>query len=191
MILSDGTLRWLLESGGIKIDPPPTDVQIQPASVDVTLGEGFLVTNPCVKIYDPARSPVNPMSNQDFLFGEFHLAPGQLAMGTTAERLTLPNNIMARIEGCSSLGRIGLMIHSTAGFIDPGWDGQITLELKNIAPWTIVLRPEMRIGQLAFEMLDKPSMRPYGHPGLKSRYRGQTGPVASRERLGDKGDVHG
>ena len=111
----------------------------------------------------------------------FILHPGEFVLGTTLERLTLPDDIVARIEGKSSLGRLGLLIHATAGFVDPGWsNGQITLELSNVAPLPIRLWPGMKIAQLSFMRMDAPAERPYGHPELGSKYQGQKGPTPSR-----------
>ena len=113
----------------------------------------------------------------------FILHPGEFVLGTTLERLTLPDDIVARIEGKSSLGRLGLLIHATAGFVDPGWtNGQITLELSNVAPLPIRLWPSMKIAQFSFMQMDGPAERPYGHPALGSKSQGQSGPVASRYR---------
>lgn len=188
MILSDGTIRKLLEQGRLRIEPMTPD-QIQPASVDVRLGAEFLVfTNHTAEAIDPFVPRADLMRKASV--GDdrpFILHPGEFVLGTTLERLTLPDDIVARMEGKSSLGRLGLLIHATAGFVDPGWrDGQITLELSNVATLPIKLHPRMKIGQLSFQMLDKPAERPYGHPGLKSKYQGQQGPVASRYEDNDR-----
>ena len=110
----------------------------------------------------------------------FVLHPGQFALGTTLERIAVPDDVLGKLEGKSSLGRLGLMIHSTAGYIDPGWDGQITLELSNVASLPILLRPGMRIGQISFERMSSPVDLPYGSPELGSHYQGQTGATAGR-----------
>lgn len=186
MILSDGTLRRLLAEGSIVISPLE-EVQIQPASVDVRLGSTFLVfRRHHVTDIDPHRMTEELMEPVTVEAGRpFILHPGEFVLGTTLERLTLPDDIVARIEGKSSLGRLGLLIHATAGFVDPGWrDGQITLELSNVAPLPIRLWPGMRIAQFSFMRMDAPAQRPYGHPALGSRYQGQSGPVASRYRRG-------
>lgn len=188
MILSDGTIRRLLAEGRIVIDPLD-DAQIQPASVDVRLGNTFLVfrrhANTDIDPWqtsDDLMEPVIVEENQSFI-----LHPGEFVLGTTYERLTLPNDIVARIEGKSSLGRLGLLIHATAGFVDPGWtNGQITLELSNVAPLPIRLWPRMKIAQFSFVQMDAPAERPYGHPELGSKYQGQQGPVASRYRKNQK-----
>jgi dCTP deaminase len=182
VILSDGRIRNLLRDGSMMILPHPKDHQFQPASVDITLGDTFLVPDPSITVVNPYDLP-NHMAALQCLF--FDLAPGQFVLACTVEHVTLPSNIAAHVEGRSSLGRLGLMVHSTAGYVDPGWSGQITLELTNVAPWTIVLQPGMVIAQLVFEALDLPAQRPYGHPALNSRYQGQVGPIESRYGKGE------
>jgi len=114
----------------------------------------------------------------------FVLHPGEFVLAATVETLALPDDVVARLEGKSSLGRLGLLIHSTAGYIDPGWEGTITLELSNVANLPILLTPGMAIGQVSFMMMTTPVDRPYGSPGLGSRYQGQKGPTPSRSHLG-------
>ena len=182
MILSDGTIRRLLNEGRLLI-APLDDNQIQPASVDIRLGSTFLAfrrhTSECIDPREMNDALMEPMTVDDDR--PFILHPGEFALGTTLERLTLPADIVARVEGKSSLGRLGLLIHATAGFVDAGWtNGQITLELSNVAPLPIKLWPGMKIGQLSFMQMDAPAERPYGHPDLNSKYQGQSGPVASR-----------
>lgn len=182
MILSDGTLRRLLGEGKIAVSPMEQS-QLQPASIDVRLGSGFLVfSRHTAASIDPWGANDALMQSVEVPEGEpFILHPGEFVLGTTFERLTLPNDVVARIEGKSSLGRLGLLIHATAGFVDPGWtNGQITLELSNVAPLPIKLWPGMRIAQLSFMQMDAAAERPYGHPELGSKYQGQHGPVASR-----------
>lgn len=186
MILSDGSLKLLLgmghRKGGIQVLPDPEDWQRQPASVDVTLSNLFLLTDDCVKVVDPYALPEGLMIPHTVLAGDtLSLAPGEFVLGCTEQKLKLPDNVAARVEGKSSLGRLGLLVHATAGFVDPGWQlAQITLELSNVAPWAILLHPGMGIAQLTFEHLDSHAERPYGHADLRSRYAGQVGPVASR-----------
>ncbi len=184
VILSDGTIRRLLDAGRIAIEPlDPTF--IQPASVDVRLGDVFLAfRRHAATDIDPWRANDALMERVEVAEGQpFILHPGEFTLGTTLERLTLPDDIVARIEGKSSLGRLGLLIHATAGFVDPGWsNGQITLELSNVAPLPIRLWPGMKIAQLSFMQMDAPAERPYGHPELGSKYQGQSGPVASKYR---------
>lgn len=184
MILSDGTIRRLLAEGRIAIEPME-DAQIQPASVDVRLGDTFLsFRRHMASDIDPWQVSDDLMERATVEEGKpFILHPGEFVLGTTLERLTLPDDVVARIEGKSSLGRLGLLIHATAGFVDPGWsNGQITLELSNVAPLPIRLWPGMKIAQFSFMQMDAPSVRPYGHPELGSKYQGQSGPVASRYR---------
>jgi dCTP deaminase len=189
VILCDRTIRRLLAEGRIAIEPME-ESQVQPASVDVRLGETFLAfrrhTTSDIDPYQTNDSLMEPVEVPD---GEpFILHPGEFVLGTTFERLTLPDDIVARIEGKSSLGRLGLLIHATAGFVDPGWtNGQITLELSNVAPLPIRLWPGMKIAQFSFIQLDAPAERPYGHPLLGSKYQGQSGPVASKYRENRRG----
>lgn len=182
VILSDGTIRRLIADGTLVIDPIEPE-QVQPASVDVRLGAEFLVfRNHTCEVIDPFDKPSD--LNEKFVVGEgepFILHPGEFVLGTTVEAIGLPDDLVARVEGKSSLGRLGLLIHATAGFVDPGWQrGQITLELSNVATLPIKLYAGMRIGQLSFHTLDAAAERPYGHPELNSKYVGQTGPVASQ-----------
>lgn len=182
MILSDGTIRKHLAAGTIIIDPIEPQ-QVQPASVDVRLGDAFLVfRNHTCEVIDPFNKPSDLMEPVVVKEGEaFVLHPGEFVLGTTFEEIGLPDDIVARVEGKSSLGRLGLLIHATAGFVDPGWKrGHITLELSNVATLPIKLWPGMKIGQLSFHTLDKAAERPYGHPDLNSKYVGQQGPVASQ-----------
>ncbi|MDP9356735.1 MAG: dCTP deaminase [Chloroflexota bacterium] len=182
MILSDGTIRRLLAEGTLIVDPIEPQ-QIQPASVDVRLDDRFLVfRNHTTDVIDPFNIPSDLMDLVKVSEGDpFVLHPGEFVLGSTLESIGLPDNIVSRVEGKSSLGRIGLLIHATAGFVDPGWErGQITLELSNVATLPIRLWPGMKIGQLSFHLLDAPAERPYGHPDLGSKYRGQQGPVGSK-----------
>ena len=181
MILSDGTIRELLASGRLACEPISPD-QIQPASVDVRLGRRFLVfRNHTLSSIDPFDIPADLMEPVDVAEeAPFVLHPGEFVLGSTIERVGMPDDLVARVEGKSSLGRVGLLIHATAGFVDPGFSGQITLELSNVSPLPVKLWPGMRIGQLSFHRLDAPSQRPYGHPELGSKYVDQEGPVGSR-----------
>jgi len=182
VILSDGTIRKLLADGTLVVTPIE-EGQVQPASVDIRLDRQFLVfRNHTAEAIDPYERPTDLMSLVEVPDGAaFILHPGEFVLGTSLESIGLPDDIVARVEGKSSLGRLGLLIHATAGFVDPGWPvGQITLELSNVATLPIKLWPGMRIGQLSFQRLDAPAERPYGHPDLGSKYAGQRGPVASR-----------
>ncbi len=155
---------------------------VQPASIDVRLDRQFRVfenhRHACI---DPAREQDDLTRLVEVPDGEaFVLHPGEFVLGSTLERVLLPDTLAARLEGKSSLGRLGLITHSTAGFIDPGFEGHVTLELSNLANLPIKLWPGMKIGQLAVMKLSSPAERPYGSEGLGSRYQGQAGPTASR-----------
>ena len=155
MILSDRTIRLEIAAGRIVIDPfEPANVQ--PSSVDLT------------ELIEIAPGDA------------FILHPGEFVLGATAERVCMPDDLVARIEGKSSLGRLGLLIHSTAGFIDPGFDGHVTLELSNVATLPITLYPGMKIGQVSFLRMTTPADEPYGSSKLGSKYQGQRGPTPSR-----------
>ncbi|WP_166986270.1 dCTP deaminase [Canibacter zhoujuaniae] len=184
MLLSDRDIRAQLASGRIALDP--TDPKLlQPSSVDVRLDRYFrLFDNHKSAEIDPAKEQpdLTRLVEADPSEG-FVLHPGEFVLGSTFELVTLPDDIAARLEGKSSLGRLGLLTHSTAGFIDPGFSGHITLELKNVATLPIRLWPGMKIGQLCFFQLSSPADQPYGHGATGSRYHGQRGPTASRSFL--------
>lgn len=174
MILSDRTIKLEIASGRIMIEPlDPND--IQPSSVDLHLGDDFQVfRNSRYPYIDPAREQVGLTERVGASVEEpFVLHPGEFVLGTTIERIALPEDIVGRLEGKSSLGRLGLLIHSTAGYVDPGWDGRLTLELSNVANLPIVLSPGMKIGQISFAQMTTVVDRPYGHPELGSKYQGQ------------------
>jgi dCTP deaminase len=181
MVLSDRSISEEMSAGRIVVDPcDPAD--IQPSSIDVHLGQRFQVfRNSRYPYIDPTVEQRGLMDMVEASAGEpFVLHPGEFALGATIERVSLPGDIVARLEGKSSLGRLGLLIHSTAGYIDPGWDGTLTLELSNVANLPIVLTPGMAIGQISFMRMTTPVDRPYGSPGLGSRYQGQVEPTPSR-----------
>lgn len=184
MILSDGTIRQALADGRIGIDPLAEDA-IQPSSIDVRLGSFFRVfANHRYSVIDVRTEQPEMTDLIEVPTGEpFVLHPGEFVLGSTLERITLPSDIVARLEGKSSLARLGLVIHSTAGFIDAGFDGDVTLELSNVATLPILLHPGMRVAQFAFFMLDKPAEKPYGYGASGSKYQGQSGPTASRYHL--------
>jgi dCTP deaminase len=185
MLLSDRDIRVELGACRLVIEPPPDPGQIQPASIDLRLGDQVIeFHHRPFGVIDPAVDQRDRGTPIDLGSCPFLLRPGVFALGATMETVILPDDLAARIEGKSSLGRLGLMVHSTAGFIDPGFEGQLTLELSNVSPTPIVLRPTMRIGQLCLFRLSSPAERPYGTPGLGSRYQGQTGPTMSRSHLG-------
>ncbi len=181
MILSDGTIRALLKSGKLQI-APLEDEQVQSASVDIRLAPTLRVfRNHTLECIDPYDMPKGLTEEVKVKQGEaFVLHPGEFVLGATMERFTLANDIVARVDGKSSLGRIGLLVHATAGFVDAGFGpGDLTLELSNVATLPVKLWPGMRVGQVSFMALDKPALRPYGHPDLGSKYQGQSGPVPS------------
>lgn len=188
MILSDGSIREALASGRIGVEPI-ADGALQPASIDVRLASAFRVfVNHRRTAIDPREAqhdlttPIDASEDEPFV-----LHPGEFVLGATIERVRLAADVVARLEGKSSLARLGLVVHSTAGFIDPGFEGDVTLELSNVATLPMLLHPGMRIAQLAFFALDRPAERPYGSEGLGSRYQGQSGPTSSRAHLGPAG----
>ena len=181
MVLSDRTIKAELSAGRIVIEPLDAD-DIQPSSVDLHLGDDFQVfRNSRYPYIDPGRNQEG-LTEREFASTEepFVLHPGEFVLGTTLERIGLPDDIVGRLEGKSSLGRLGLLIHSTAGYVDPGWNGRLTLELSNVANLPIVLTPGMKIGQISFSKMTTPVDRPYGHPGLGSKYQGQIDATPSK-----------
>ena len=180
MVLSDRTISRLLAEGAIEIDPyDPT--LLQPSSVDVRVDRYFRVFHNARYPYIDVREPQEDLTELVEIDDEpFILHPGEFVLGSTLERIRLPDDLVARLEGKSSLGRLGLLIHSTAGFIDPGWDGHVTLELSNVANLPITIYYGMKIGQLSFVQLTEPAEHPYGTGELGSKYQGQMGPTPSR-----------
>ena len=184
MLLSDRDLRTDLADGRVVIDPLDPSL-IQPSSIDVRLDRMFRVFN------NSRYTHIDPAQQQDDLTElvevaddeAFLLHPGEFVLGSTYEAVTLPDDVAARLEGKSSLGRLGLLTHSTAGFIDPGFDGHITLELSNVANLPITLWPGMKIGQLCLFRLSSPAESPYGSKSVGSKYQGQRGPTASKAYL--------
>jgi dCTP deaminase len=181
MLLSDRDIRAEIESGRVQLDPLEMGM-IQPSSIDVRLDKFFrLFDNHKYPFIDPAEEQPDLTRGVEVDPGEaFILHPGEFVLGSTFELVTLPDDIAARLEGKSSLGRLGLLTHSTAGFVDPGFSGHVTLELSNVATLPIKLWPGMKIGQLCFFRLTSPSEHPYGSDKYGSRYQGQRGPTASR-----------
>jgi dCTP deaminase len=180
MVLSDGAIRRLIEAGRIGIDPYEESL-MQPSSLDVRVARLFRVFRNSRYPYIDVKQAQEELTELVEVEGDeaFILHPGEFVLGSTLERVTLPDDLVARLEGKSSLGRLGLLIHSTAGFIDPGWDGHVTLELSNVANLPITIYPEMKIGQLSFVQMSEPAERPYGSGGLGSKYQGQRGPTPS------------
>ncbi|GAA2003774.1 dCTP deaminase [Brevibacterium samyangense] len=184
-LLSDRDIRAQLSSGRIVLDPHDPSL-VQPSSVDVCLDRSFrLFDNHKYSFIDPATEQPELTRLVEVDPDEpFVLHPGEFVLGATLEAVTLPDDIAARLEGKSSLGRLGLLTHSTAGFIDPGFTGHITLELSNVATLPIRLWPGMKIGQLCFFELSSPAEAPYGcDPRTLNRYQGQRGPTPSRSHL--------
>jgi dCTP deaminase len=181
VVLSDGAIRRLIDAGRIGIDPFDPEL-MQPSSLDVRADRYFRVfRNSRYPFIDVTRAQEDLTELVEVDDHEpFILHPGEFVLGSTLERVTLPDDLVARLEGKSSLGRLGLLIHSTAGFIDPGWDGHVTLELSNVANLPITIFPGMKIGQLSFVQLSEPAERPYGSEGIGSKYQGQRGPTPSR-----------
>lgn len=185
MVLSDRSIKLEIAKGRIVVEPlNPSD--IQPSSIDLHLADEFRV------FYNSRHPYIDPLADQPDLTELVHasatepfvLHPGEFVLGATVEHVELPADIVARLEGKSSLGRLGLLIHSTAGFIDPGWKGRLTLELSNVANLPVLLTPGMPIGQISFSMMTTEVERPYGHHELSSRYQNQEGPTASRMHRG-------
>lgn len=181
MVLADVSIRRLIASGRIGIDPYDPSL-MQPASLDVRADRLF-------RVFRNSRYPYIDVKREQEELTElveidddepFILHPGEFVLGSTLERVTLPDDLVARLEGKSSLGRLGLLIHSTAGFIDPGWDGHVTLELSNVASLPITIYAGMKIGQLSFVQMSEPTNVPYGSGTLGSKYQGQRGPTPSR-----------
>lgn len=204
MILSDTDISHRLEEGDLVIEPiEDPDLQIQPASIDLRLGREFLEfkrTNiPCIhpdrgdevdEYVTKTSVPMGPGAEQTTLSAgydaddrfernEFILHPGDFVLGTTIERVEIPDDLLAHVEGRSSLGRLAIVVHATAGIIDPGYRGQVTLELSNLGSAPVALKPGMRISQLTFTELKSPAERPYGTE-RGSKYQDQSGPQASR-----------
>lgn len=184
MLMSDRDIRAQIEAGRIGLEPLEMDL-LQPSSFDVRLDRFF-------RLFDNHKYPyIDPSENQQDLTRlievapnePFILHPGEFVLGSTYEFVKLPDDIAARLEGKSSLGRLGLLTHSTAGFVDPGFNGHVTLELSNTATLPIKLWPGMKIGQLCFFQLSSPSETPYGSTKYSNRYQGQRGPTASRSYL--------
>ena len=181
MVLSDNTIRSEIDGGRIVIDPYDPDL-IQPSSVDVRVDNRFRVFQNSRYPYIDVRQPMEDLTELVEVEGDepFILHPGEFVLGQTLERVTLPNDLVARLEGKSSLGRLGLLIHSTAGFVDSGFSGNLTLELSNVANLPITIYHGMPIGQLSFMRMDAPVDRPYGSEETGSKYQGQAEPTPSR-----------
>jgi dCTP deaminase len=180
-VLSDGTIRRLVAEGRIVIDPWD-EALVQPASVDLRLGDSFRVFHnhrvTAIDLRDPPRN-----LTEEVVIGEgepFAIHPGEFALGRTLETVAIPDDVVARIEGKSSLGRLGLIVHATAGFVDPGFRGSLTLEITNLTRVPIKLYAGLAIAQLSFMALDAPAERPYGSTELGSHYQDQVAATESR-----------
>ena len=181
MILSDRTLREQIDSGRIIIDPYDPDL-VQPSSIDVRISSLFRVfRNHTAGVID-VKQDMTALTELVEIGGDepFMLHPGEFVLGSTLERVGVPDDLVGRVEGKSSLGRLGLLIHSTAGFIDAGFDGHVTLELANVASLPITLYAGMKIGQVSFMRMTTPADNPYGRGAKGSKYHGQRGPTPSR-----------
>ena len=186
-ILSDKTIKEYLEEGKIVIDPLKDEQQIQPSSVDMRLGDEF-------KVFKVIRKPyIDPKDEEDIAEymesstvpeGEaFIIHPNEFALATTQEYVKVPDDLVARVEGRSSMGRLGVTMHVTAGYVDPGFEGRITLEISNIGAMPVALYPGQRVCQLVFETMTTPAELPYGHPKRNSKYITQLKPESTRVKL--------
>lgn len=181
MLLSDRDILAQIDAGRVRLDPWDP-AMVQPSSVDVRMDRYFrLFDNHKYPVIDPAQDQPDLTRLVEVERGEsFVLHPGEFVLGSTLEEVSLPDDVAARVEGKSSLGRLGLLTHATAGFVDPGFTGHVTLELSNVATLPIVLHPGMKIGQLCFFQLSSAAEHPYGSSTKGSHYQGQRGPTASR-----------
>jgi dCTP deaminase len=181
MVLSDRTIRAEIDAGRIVIDPFDEGM-VQPSSVDVRVDRRFRVFPNARYPFIDVRQPMEGLTEATEISGEepFILHPGEFVLGQTLERVRLPDDIVARLEGKSSLGRLGLLIHSTAGFVDAGFEGNLTLELSNVANLPVTIYYAMPIGQISFMRMDAPVDRPYGSREAGSKYQGQAEPTPSR-----------
>jgi len=184
VLLSDRDIKAEIQAGRVKVEPF-TDAMVQPSSVDVRLDRFFRVfENHKYSVIDPSIEQADLTREVAVAADEFFiLHPGEFVLASTYEVITLPDDIAGRLEGKSSLGRLGLLTHSTAGFIDPGFSGHITLELSNVANLPVKLFPGMKIGQLCLIKLSSPAEHPYGSAVYGSRYQGQRGPTPSKSWL--------
>jgi dCTP deaminase len=181
MVLSDRTIARLLAEGRIEIEPYDDEL-LQPSSVDVRVDRYFRVFHNNRYPFIDVREEQEDLTELVEITEDraFILHPGEFVLGSTLERIRLPDDLVARLDGKSSLGRLGLLIHSTAGFVDPGWNGHVTLELSNVANLPVTIYPGMKIGQISFVQLSEPAATPYGSSELGSKYQDQLGPTASK-----------
>lgn len=181
MMLSDRSLREALAAGTIEVEPLG-DNAIQPSSIDLRLARQFRIFRNHTRGIIDVKQDLSDLTELVEMDDDqpFILHPGEFVLGSTLERVKVPTDLVARIEGKSSLGRLGLLIHSTAGFVDAGWNGQLTLELSNVASLPITLYPNMKIGQMSFMQMTTEADHPYGSGEVGSKYQDQVGPIASR-----------
>jgi dCTP deaminase len=181
MIFSDVDLRGLIESGRLVVDPFDPRA-VQPSSIDLRVGSQFRVFANNRYPYIDVKQPMDDLTELVEATEEepFILHPGEFVLAVTLERVGLPDDVVGRLEGKSSLGRLGLLIHSTAGFVDPGFEGYLTLELSNVANLPITIYPGMKIGQISLFRMTSPALHPYGSGELGSKYKGQVGPTPSQ-----------
>jgi dCTP deaminase len=181
MVLSDRTIRSEIEAGRIVFDPYDASM-VQPSSVDVRVDRRFRVFHNARYPFIDVRQPMDDLTELVEVSEDepFILHPGEFVLGQTLEWVQLPSDLVARLEGKSSLGRLGLLIHSTAGFVDAGFEGNLTLELSNVANLPITIYHGMPIGQISFMRMDGPVEAPYGSQQTRSKYQGQAEPTPSR-----------
>lgn len=183
-MLSDKDIKAALAAGTIVVEPLEDPcVQIQPASIDLRLGNDFRVFKHAQRAYiDPLKDDTDDYTEVIHVpdGGVFMLHPGEFVLGSIKEYVKIPADIVGQVDGRSSLGRLAILVHATAGFIDPGFEGNITLELSNVGKMPVAFYPNMRVCQISFTRLSSPSELPYGHPDRKSKYQGQRGPTGSR-----------
>ena len=181
MVLSDRDIRKAIQEGRIYVDPYE-DALVQPASIDLRLGAKFIIFKRTQQPFIDVRQSVDHFTEKIEIDSAipFMLHPGEFALGVTLEEVHLPSDIVGRLDGKGSLGRLGLVVHSTAGFVDPGWKGRLTLELSNLANLPISLYFGMKVSQLSFMELTSPAENPYGSKSLGSKYQGQDGPMVSQ-----------
>jgi dCTP deaminase len=189
MVLSDASIREAIAAGRIRLDPFDPDL-IQPASIDVRCDRRFRVFRNSRYGFIDVKTPMPDLTELVETADDepFILHPGEFVLGATLERLTLGVDLVARLEGKSSLGRLGLQVHSTAGFVDPGFDGHVTLELANVSNLPITLYAGMKVGQVSFLAMTTAAEKPYGSSGLGSKYQGQVGPTPSEYWRNFQGD---
>ena len=180
-VLSDRTIKEELAAGRLVIEPLD-EANIQPASIDLRLDRVFRIFRVTRRPFVDVRQPMDDLTELVTIEDDepFIIQPGTFVLGSTLESVTLPDDIVARVDGRSSLGRLGLLVHATAGYIDPGWTGKLTLELSNQSQMPIALYYGMKVSQVSFLRMSTPVDRPYGSEGLASKYQGQTGPTPSR-----------